>query len=906
VKNFINGELTLDEVKVQERIRTKLLNAGQLFELSKHHTLIIGLGGTGLRFAKATKKLLYQRYKEKDVSQRAKFIFVDTAQNSFVSDGAGKGMGKEEKVFLSNAGVKGFEQHGYPTYITQWLNDKVEPEELCDGNGAAGIRQAGRCLLFANIETLRTKIQTIFEGFGQRQIPNGIIQTNVFIIAGLAGGTGSGTFVDVTFLVHKIAADKNLNALKVFGVFELPDSSVKADPNQNDDVRRYRSYGNGYAALKELDYFMKVRQRDNKPHYKAQFGLDLEPFEWHANMYERALLFSSEGITKEGESFPKNPIHEEGEPRPVPYLTHAIPEVINLIISKPVEQLEDFFHISEQLCNGTHGYCSAGVSKLEVSKEKIVLCVTVRLFYELMARWDLQPTDTDITRIVDMVGIRNLRGRVTSALESVLEDYDDDDLKSSDLENKFKGDFTAKVARISHQDWRQTYQQTINTIYEEKGPTYVIRLKNMAEQQINTALSALQSNSAGITEKQKDFKKAGTFAKAKARGELLDALQLAADINGTLTTLVRARLNIMDKINNEIFQPVTKLVELFTELLEKLTGIKVATRRHITGNTEVFSCDLSDVPYNRINSKISDMFVKKVTFSDGTSKTVTGDLYKVGNDGKEGFPIYYKKHDPSNAEFIISRPPDRAFDDKKVIAIEDRLVINGTEKEFDFNQIARDLLREVSANIKDRPGEEAANRVDDPDRLDILDILIDKVKFITDQIVRWQFEDILLMLGRDENIARGVRIEGQARMERLEESVKLFYKYSIPSFPLRLDFQDNFSRQEKYELTIKPQTSRDFNDILVRCRNCDQGQISVVEQASTLLDIVLYLNISLSSYDPLRRCIESYEWCKNPRFPSGQEKRDLWSGIHLSEGKEQGWDWREFLVDIPINQVNES
>jgi hypothetical protein len=54
-------ELTLDEVKVQERIRTRLLNAGQLFELSSHHTLIIGLGGTGLRFAKATKKLLYQR-----------------------------------------------------------------------------------------------------------------------------------------------------------------------------------------------------------------------------------------------------------------------------------------------------------------------------------------------------------------------------------------------------------------------------------------------------------------------------------------------------------------------------------------------------------------------------------------------------------------------------------------------------------------------------------------------------------------------------------------------------------------------------------------------------------------------------------------------------------------------------
>ena len=55
----------MTEETVWERIRWELIN-NALFDINKeHHTLIAGLGGTGLKWGAAVKELLGSRYKKK-------------------------------------------------------------------------------------------------------------------------------------------------------------------------------------------------------------------------------------------------------------------------------------------------------------------------------------------------------------------------------------------------------------------------------------------------------------------------------------------------------------------------------------------------------------------------------------------------------------------------------------------------------------------------------------------------------------------------------------------------------------------------------------------------------------------------------------------------------------------------
>lgn len=101
----------------------------------------------------------------------------------------------------------------------------------------------------------------------------------VFIVGSVAGGTGSGFFIDVANLVrHAIHNNNNWQSIDVSGVIVLPDA-FSAYTSTMDDPTNLKP--NSYAALRELDRFNRVHS--NPFPYMIRYGQDIRSITWSTN-----------------------------------------------------------------------------------------------------------------------------------------------------------------------------------------------------------------------------------------------------------------------------------------------------------------------------------------------------------------------------------------------------------------------------------------------------------------------------------------------------------------------------------------------------------------------------------------------------------------------------------------------
>lgn len=101
----------------------------------------------------------------------------------------------------------------------------------------------------------------------------------VFIIGSVAGGTGSGFFIDVANLVrHAIHSNNNWQSIDVSGIIVLPDA-FSSYTSTMDDPTNLKP--NSYAALRELDRFNRVHS--NQFPYMIRYGQDIRSITWGTN-----------------------------------------------------------------------------------------------------------------------------------------------------------------------------------------------------------------------------------------------------------------------------------------------------------------------------------------------------------------------------------------------------------------------------------------------------------------------------------------------------------------------------------------------------------------------------------------------------------------------------------------------
>lgn len=128
----------------------------------------------------------------------------------------------------------------------EWYDPELKAEGGLDG--ANGIRQIGRLMLFHNFQRVSAQINAVLKSIVSRaQVKSNNPQ--IFILTGIGGGTGSGIFLDIAYLIRKLTGDLHLN-VKISGYIFTPD----LNKNNGGDVASM--YRNGFAALKELDYWM--------------------------------------------------------------------------------------------------------------------------------------------------------------------------------------------------------------------------------------------------------------------------------------------------------------------------------------------------------------------------------------------------------------------------------------------------------------------------------------------------------------------------------------------------------------------------------------------------------------------------------------------------------------------------
>ncbi len=241
-----------------------IISLAQQAEQSGTANILIGLGGTGISCLRTVKGAVYERLQpdnpDADIPEYShiKFIAVDSDDNDLGDPAEEVNAILDTEFFPITSNNIAMAIKNEMVMATKpelsWMRN-MEIEVPAVAAGAGGKRQIGRYLImdrsFDFINRLVTAINQAKAGLGATSV-------GIHIFAGISGGTGSGTFLDVCYMAQKalslVGATGND---KIFGYFFLPDVNLGkiTDPATRAYIPR-----NGYAALKELDYCMNLEK----------------------------------------------------------------------------------------------------------------------------------------------------------------------------------------------------------------------------------------------------------------------------------------------------------------------------------------------------------------------------------------------------------------------------------------------------------------------------------------------------------------------------------------------------------------------------------------------------------------------------------------------------------------------
>ena len=227
-------------------------------------TLLIGLGGTGVDCLRTIKTQVYSRLKPDEPRtlvphyDHIRFLGVDSDENKKgkkdTKTGADDTLELDNSEFFSIANKNLAADLASKKALefkkeVAWLTLK-EGNDL-SGEGAGGFRQVGRYMMMCKSEAFIEKVRSELTK-AKMGLP-GNSSVDVHIFSGLSGGTGSGTFLDVCYMVRSLANE--FDGITMFGYFFLPDVNYNNVPDLA--TKKYIPV-NGYSAMQELDYCMRL------------------------------------------------------------------------------------------------------------------------------------------------------------------------------------------------------------------------------------------------------------------------------------------------------------------------------------------------------------------------------------------------------------------------------------------------------------------------------------------------------------------------------------------------------------------------------------------------------------------------------------------------------------------------
>ena len=216
--------------------------------------LIVGLGGTGGKVIRSFRKLIYTEFRqEAPAGVDIGYLYVDSSKEMMaLDDPSWKVLGTSVQLPVASQLVITGEDlsarlaniQTYPG-IKPWIGDRALWGEILGSIVGAALggqkRRLGRFLLACRIDDFRKQVQSL----ARTLQANGQTDLTFHVVAGLAGGTGSGSLIDVIAQLRSMYGQAGRH--KIVAYLLLPDRY----PPPNWDTGNY--HANGFAALTELN-----------------------------------------------------------------------------------------------------------------------------------------------------------------------------------------------------------------------------------------------------------------------------------------------------------------------------------------------------------------------------------------------------------------------------------------------------------------------------------------------------------------------------------------------------------------------------------------------------------------------------------------------------------------------------
>lgn len=254
-------------------------------QVNLQRALIIGIGGCGAEVIRRLRRLLIDRFGRFEDIPIVRSLYIDTDPNwlremgSEIEEDIRLPEAERFDAQLSDATglYRSIREGHFPHYA--WFSLERLQHHKSVTNGAGTIRQLGRLCFWHHATEIRSKMRALLLDLNAAMhadfmhdkynimVDPGI---NVHIVAGLAGGTGSGMFLDTAYVARQV-----LQTLSIPGTNQIVGYLIL--PGAFRDLAGANALPNGYAALKELNYYTYMYDPNNE--LAAVFG---RPF-WDAD-----------------------------------------------------------------------------------------------------------------------------------------------------------------------------------------------------------------------------------------------------------------------------------------------------------------------------------------------------------------------------------------------------------------------------------------------------------------------------------------------------------------------------------------------------------------------------------------------------------------------------------------------
>jgi hypothetical protein len=255
--------------------------------------MVIGLGGLGLKVLKELRNDLEKSCAPATALPHLQLLHIDTdpatAQQAFA--GPVEGTLTDNEILLARLNKPSHYLRPTKSLVTinSWLNMNMLCKLPRNQTTTDGLRLLGRLALADNYRNIVAKVKNDLSACtspgalttADRQTRLGMRSNRprVYVVTGLSGGTGSGMFIDLGYVVRRQLEQLGFVDPQVIGIFLLP----AVDRN----ARKNTAIVNAFAALTELEHFSSP-----KVAYTSSFDESEEAFAEKVAPFSRCVMMS--------------------------------------------------------------------------------------------------------------------------------------------------------------------------------------------------------------------------------------------------------------------------------------------------------------------------------------------------------------------------------------------------------------------------------------------------------------------------------------------------------------------------------------------------------------------------------------------------------------------------------------